>query len=275
MQNLHTISPTIITILSFLLFSLTLPNDSYSSRRQKSSELPIDHNFQPKLGTYYYDVFLKNIKIGKGTISVQKEGDIYTISVTGKTNSSITALYKIRYRGMSELKVSPLQPIKAKITQQSGKKKKETQISFTENNVVHSREIRSTKEITTKIRDKIVHSETFVLDPFSTVFLIRRLNWHVGMEETFDLFTGKKQYELKLICQSTQLVKIGGISRQAWVIIPEITSYKKGVKKTRNSFKIYLSLDKEKEILKISGTPKPGSVIAKLRKFSPISPEKQ
>lgn len=271
MKNTTTRVVLFITIFAFV--SLTPPAISFAktqeSKKETVSLLSLDDEFQPQEGTYYYDVFLNRLKLGKGAISVKKEEDFYTIAVEGKTKRKVSLVYKARYRGEVRIDPSPLKPIEANIVQTSGKKKKEIEIKFTSEKAIESREVRSENNTITKIKETEIQSDTFILDPFSTLFLLRQLDWHVGMAEVFDIYSGKKQYELKLICEGIDDVESSGAIRTAWVIRPEITSIKKGVKKTRSHFRVYLSTDTFKEILKISGSPKIGKVVAKMRRFAP------
>lgn len=259
-----------LIILSLVLYTLCLAAPQ-ETKKETVSEFALDTEFKPQHGTYYYDVFLNGMKLGKGAISVVFEDGFYKIAVAGKTRKNVSMLYKARYRGQVKIDPSPLAPVEANIVQKSGKKKKEIELKFTSNKSIESRETRFENNKITKIKEREVQSDTFILDPFSTVFLLRQLDWHTGMAEVFDIYSGKKQYELKLVCEGLGYVELSKKPQEAWVIRPEITSIKKGVRKTTSNFKVYLSTDKEKEILKISGNPQIGKVVAKLRRFAPAA----
>ncbi len=244
------------------------------TKKESVSLLALNREFKPQQGTYYYDVFLNGLKLGKGTIGVLSENGFYKVVVAGKTRKKVSILYKARYRGEVKIEPSPLSPIEANIVQTSGTKKKEIELKFTSNKTIESRETRFENNKINKIKEKEVQSDTFILDPFSTLFLLRQLDWRVGMAEVFDIYSGKKEYELKLVCEGIEYLESSGQRRAAWVIKPEITSIKKGKRKTRSNFRVYLSTDKYKEILKISGTPKIGKIKAKLRRFVPVNSPK-
>lgn len=265
---------TLILVLLLILFHTCCLASPEESKKETVSLLALDTEFNPREGTYYYDVFLNGLKLGKGTIGLLKENGVYKIIVSGKTREKLSLLYKVRYRGEVRVEPSPLTPIDANIVQSSGAKKKEIELKFTSNKTIESRETRSENNKVSKIKEREVESDTFILDPFSTLLLLRQLDWHIGMAEVFDIYSGSKEYELRLVCEGVDNVESSGKTRAAWVIRPEITSIKKGKRKTRSNFKVYLSTDKSKEILKISGSPDVGKIVAKLRRFVPVNGKK-
>lgn len=239
-------------------------------KKVTTSELDVDPEFQPLSGVYYYDLFLNALRVGKATITVKKEGDLYGIQVKAKTRKAVQSLFKVRYKGEVRMQPQPIRPIAADIESQSGEKKKEVSIRFPETNRIAITETKSNQGKTTKSSEYVLESETFLLDPFSTIFLVRSLDWHVGMAEVFDIFTGKRQYELRLLCQSVANLKLGGVMRDVWVIQPEIVTLTHLRKTKLSNYSIYLSKDEQKDILMISGEPKLGRMVAKMRKFSKL-----
>lgn len=262
----------LLTLLALTIPTISCQAETENIKKQSSAELLTDPEFRPELGTYYYEVFWGNVRVGKATITIDQENDLYKVIVIAKTSSAVNLFYKARYRGEVEMKPYPLKPIKGTITEKSKKKKKEVKIRFPREDTVEAVATESNDDKNTTVTESEFTSETFILDPFSTVFLVRHLDWYVGMAEVFDIFTGKEQIELKLLCDSITSLKIAGKQRQAWVIIPETTSYKEDKRVTKSEFKVYLSRDAKKEILKIEGTPRIGQVVAKFRKFAPLPP---
>lgn len=263
-------------ILLFLLLFLQIISanpclaDTESIKKQSSAELVVDPEFDPELGTYYYDVYWQKVRVGKATITLKKENDQYTVIVFGRTTSKVNLFYKAKYRGEVALEPDPLKPIKANIIETAGRKKKQTQIVFPQKDTAEATEVESIGDKKTNIEERTFTSETFVLDPFSAVFLVRHLDWHVGMAEVFDIYTGEKEYEIKLFCHSVTSLEVDGIQREAWVIIPYTTSLQKEKRETKSEFTVYLSKDAKKEILKIEGAPRIGRVVAKINKFVPL-----
>ncbi|BHH82606.1 DUF3108 domain-containing protein [Desulforhopalus sp. 52FAK] len=249
-------------------FAETLVDSSQVTERKTSSgELDILSEFDPTPGTYYYDVFLKGTKLGRASIAVDRTGDEYVVAVKARTRGILKHLYKVKYKGEVAVTRNPLLPQTAKIIEQTGRKKKTINAEFESHDriVVTEEEVKGNNPA--KVKTKEYESESFILDPFSIVFLIRSLDWQVGTSEVFDLFTGTKQYEIHLLCPEETALTIDGVLRPCWVIVPETRTLKEPREVKMSGFKIYLSKDERKEILKITGDPKIGRIVADLRKF--------
>ena len=238
-----------------------------TERKATSGELDILKEFDPTPGTYYYDVFLKGTKLGRASIAVDRNGDEYVVAVKARTRGILKHLYKIKYKGEVAVTRNPLQPQTAKIIEQTGSKKKTINAEFESHNRIVVKEEESKGNNPPKFKTKEYESESFILDPFSIVFLIRSLDWQVGTSEVFDLFTGAKQYEIHLRCKEETVLTVDGVVRPCWVIVPETRTLKTPQEVKMSGFKIYLSQDERKEILKITGDPKIGRIVANLRKF--------
>ena len=121
-------------------------------------------------------------------------------------------------------------------------------------------------------QDYFFESESFILDPFSTLFLVQSLDWHVGMAEVFEIVTGKRHYELRLNCDRETTLQIAGEPRDAWVINPRAVKVSdKNEKPRMTSYEIFLSQERTREILLISGKSKVGRVEVRKRKFEPFA----
>ena len=68
-----------------------------------------------------------------------------------------------------------------------------------------------------------IHTDRFTIDPFTATYLVRGLDWKVGVEKVFDVYPGKYQYELRLRCESLVTIDFNGEKRKAWVIVPKVT----------------------------------------------------
>ncbi len=259
--------PLLFLMLLYVPFAKSEAEEQ--SRKENSGNLPLDVEFHPEPGTYHYDVFWRKMRVGKAAIIIERDGEYYRVIVSGKTNKKISMFYKAKYRGEVKVKPRPLVPVKAEIREQTGKKSKTINIDFPDTDRVEAIEVKKETGKESRVTKREFMSETFVLDPFSTVFLIRQLDWEVGMAEVFDLFTGKKQYELMLLCNSVVKVPMGKATREAWLILPRLRSLDGEERERDNSFKVYLSKDERKEVLKIEGVPKIGRVEARMKKFQP------
>jgi len=231
---------------------------------------PDDCCFLPYFGTHYYDVFFQDYLIGRATIEVTKQDDAYQVRVNAKTRSVLNALYKVKYKGEVAFNTDPVTPISATIEEQTGSKSKKYAMNFAENQVSVT-EVEKKGKQPAKVKEKEYSSENFVLDPFSTIYLIRSIAWEDGLTEIFDVITGNKHYELRLVCTGTTTVPINGDNRGAWVIQPQTRNVDKPESLSEEGkWTILVSRDDMREILKIAGHPKIGRVAAELRKFEKI-----
>ena len=126
------------------------------------AKLPLDPDFKPTLGTYIYDVFWQGSRIGKAMISIEQEGDLYKISVNAKTNSTLSMLYKFRYKGEVKVEPSPFKPIEASVEEDSGRKKKNIEIQFPQTDRAESIEVKNRRR-----QDQISETENRNLRVFS------------------------------------------------------------------------------------------------------------
>lgn len=236
-------------------------------RKASSGELSFVEGFSPPSGTYHYDVFLQGAKLGRATIAVDGEAGGYRVAVTARTRGVLKYLYRVKYRGEVKITSDPLEPSVARIVEHTGNKEKRIHAEFEKPNKIVATEEEIEGDSSPKVKTKEYDSESFILDPFSTVFLIRSLDWELGTAEVFDVFTGTKQYELYLLCVAEEAVDVGGKVRLCWVITPETRTLEKPQEIKMSGFRIYLSKDERKEIVKIVGHPKIGRIVANLRKF--------
>lgn len=250
------------------VMAIAKAQENDTARKNTSAELILDEDFNPRSGAYYYDVFLNSMRIGKATIQVRQDGDWLVIGVTAKTRTFLSSFYKIKYKGEAVVSPNPIIPVAANIEEQTGSKKKTTQMLFPRPDKITAVQIESKNGKESKRTEQEFNSNSFVFDPFTTVFLIRSLKWELGTQEIFDVFSGKKQYQLELICQGETVLDIAGKLRETWQIVPQTRSLEEPYKIKISGFVVYLSKDSKKEILKITGDPKIGRIVARMRKFS-------
>lgn len=240
--------------------------ETESARNKSTAELNMNEQDDIS-GTSYYDVFLNSLRIGKATIEVEKEGDDFILKVAARGRSNLSNLYS--YKGKVAMSANPIQPNHAVVEEQTGSKHKMTLIEFPEPDRVTAVQVETRRGKKPKRTEKEFSSESFVLDPFSTVFLLRSLNWKAGATEVFDIFTGNKQYELELFCRGETAVEVEGTVRDVWEIVLQTRSLeepKKNKKNKMSRYVVYLSRDSRRDILKITGKAKMGRIVASMRK---------
>jgi hypothetical protein len=90
---------TAIKLLFVLAFVYAANEASGSSAGSVPSVLALDPEFQPQLGTYYYNVQWLDSEIAKVKFTVAREGDFYKLKVKAKTKNLFDVVYKLRYKG--------------------------------------------------------------------------------------------------------------------------------------------------------------------------------
>ena len=229
------------------------------------ARLAIDEDFNPLAGAYSYDLFLNGVRLGKASLEVKKTGDDFILKVAARTRSVFNSVY--RYRGHAVMSPKPVQPSEAVIEEKKGSKTKTFLLKFPEPNRASAVQIEAGPGKEPKQTHQEFSSESFVLDPFSTVFLIRSLDWRVGDVQVFDILTGKKQYELQLTCRGDTVLDVSGQQREAWEIVAQTRSLEPPRKIKLSGFVISLAKDSHREILKVTGRHKIGRIVVDMRKI--------
>jgi len=262
-----------IATLFYIAFFSLIPFSSRiiaSESETQNKPLPVDHKFTPRAGTYYYLFDLNDIGIGSGSVSIGKEGDLYKVNISAQTNSSIDRLYRIRYKGENLINTDS-HPVESKINQLVKSVKKDTIISFHEDGTIKTIEKKYNKG-KTDLNTREIHTEKFTLDPLSVTYLVRILDWKVGVEQVFDLYNGKDKYLLRLKCNGKTTFYSGEEYREAWIITPAINRITKGGddnKKKPIEMKILVSADEMKDVLEIEASYKFGHLRAIMERFAP------
>jgi hypothetical protein len=260
-------------LVSFAVIFMSLGGVQFASGWDLERNVPhstVDPKFQPRPGTYYYLFDLNSMSIGTGRVTIDREGDLYKMLVTAQTNSTIDHLYRMRYRGENIINTDHISPVETSIQQQVRSVKKDTTIHFQNDGTIKTTEKKSDKGKTSQ-DEREIRTERFTLDPFSVTYLVRVLDWSVGVEQIFDLYTGKGQYELRLKCSGTKVIEAGQEKRNAWVIIPSVKKMdgEEDSKKMPIEMKIYVSADELKDVLEIDASYKIGRLRALMERFEP------
>lgn len=218
-------------------------------------------------GRYEYTVSWQGIPAASATVEINSNLNQLKILASAKTYSGIDLFYKLRYHAEGIISADDFSPIRTSLVQQENSRRKVTEISFLEGGEIDS--TRDTGKETTRIR---FNPNNFTLDPFSAAFLARSLSWEPGISREFDTFNGKTRYLIRLTCTDLQKLKVNGQDRDVWVITPEVTNLS-GVPKKNSKLRrasIYVTADKEREIIKLVSDVFIGSVTTKLDSFTPF-----
>jgi hypothetical protein len=267
-----------ISAMAFLFMmsvAWSVPVDAFGTNGDGDSRsLSIAPDFKPRLGKYYYNVNFNHVNIGNANIVIGRDGDLYKVQVNAQSIGMVDSLYRLRYRGEATLGTDPLSPVETKMQQEVRSTEKDTTIKFQDNGTIKTVEKKSDNGNTATYDVRRVQTDRFTMDPFSAAYLVRGLDWKVGVEKVFDVYPGKYQYELRLKCDSLVTVDINGEKRKAWVIIPTVTNLDpqkraEALKKKPMSTRIYVSADDLKDVLKIEASHTLGNFRVLMVRFDP------
>ena len=227
-------------------------------------------NFQPRLGTYYYKIKWGNLKAAEAKISMQAEGDYYRIIADAKPTEFIDNIYRIRYRGEGVINAEDYTAVESVFEDRTRSREIRTEIHYRDSGEIESVTVKKKKKKPPITKVRKFEPEGEVLDAFSAVFLALSFDWHVGLSEQFEVFTGKKSYLVTLVCVGTTEVEHREKGVACWVIVPTVVDTSKPDKKPRfTKTKIYLSADPSRAVLKVKTKAGIGTVRAKLKGFEP------
>ncbi len=269
------IALAIITIILFWgVFQKLHADDQVISGTKP--QLVKDPDFKPRLGTYYYCFEYNSMNLGTAWVSITREGDFHRMEVSARTSDTIDYIYRIRYRGVNFTDLDPLSPLETRIQQQVRSNEKDIVMRFQQNGNVKTTQKYIEKGVIVDGTVRNFHAEKFTTDPFSATYLARGLEWKPGLEQIFEVYNGKKRYELNLKCTGRTAVEMPGGKRDAWVIVPsakeiEDDGRKVELKKRPSSMKIYLSADELKDVLRIEASHTIGSFLVLLDRFEPAA----
>ena len=252
-----------------------IPVDVFGTNGDDNSRsLSIDPEFKPRLGKYFYNVNFNSVNIGNANITIDRDGDLYKVQVKAQSIGLVDSLYRLRYRGEAIMGTDPLSPVETKMQQEVRSTEKDTTMKFQDNGTIRTVEKKSENGNTVTYDVHKIQTDRFTMDPFSATYLVRGLDWKVGVEKVFDVYPGKYQYELRLKCDSLVTIDINGEKRKAWVIIPTVTNLDpeqraEALKKKPMNTKIYVSADELKDVLKIEASHTLGNFRVLMVRFDP------
>ena len=223
-----------------------------------------DHkNFQPRLGTYTYDVSWAGIPAATAEVEVDKDGMAYHISTKVRTARGIDLLYRLRYNADGWVSTADLHPLRSKFLTEENSKVKFAELTFKDNGEIYA--IRGKKGKAPEQKTFTTGNLTF--DPFSASFVARSMEWEKGQSRVFDTYNGKSRYLIHLSCIDIIETKLNGVMKKIWVISPSVQKINDKAKSKLREARIYVTADEHREILKIESEVFVGTVHTVLSSF--------
>lgn len=240
-------------------------------RKYAAQALARDPEFDPPLGTYHYKVTWQRAGIAKAKINVSRENGNYKIGIRAKTLNILDKIFRLRYKGEGQISAEDLAPVLMHMEHRTGSSRRQTLVEFHDDGTIESVRVKRKVGKKTKTKKRVIESDSFTIDPFSAMFMARSLEWEIGESQSFQVFTGKYRYMVKLNCQGKTHINAPGKQRDAWVITSSVKNMDKPKRKSKmGETIILLSADKAKEVLLIKSKTKYGKVTASLMKFKPM-----
>lgn len=258
-------------VLISLIISVVGPTFALQPPEQNpevGSNLP--HEFNPRLGTFYYVIHWVDSKVADATITIERDGNYYRMIADEETTKFLDRIYRIKYRGETVIRAEDLSPVETVINQERGKNKQTEQIRYDADGKAEVVVRKTEPDASLKHESYLINEETFAIDIFSAIFLARSFDWQKNESQQFDVFSGRKRYLVTLDCIGKTVFKEGEINIDAWVIRPGVLKQNDPNAKTRHSkARVYLSADKSRDLLKIKTNIGLGTVKMKLIRYEP------
>lgn len=265
-----------LLLLMFCGFMLLPTGQSLATEPTKNAKVKINHTFSPPLGIYTYKVKWGVISAGRATVTFSREGEYYRVIADARAVGGVDKIYKLRYRGESEIDAEDLTPVRTVLTSREGKRSKENVIDYQEDGQLTTTVTSSKKGKKSNTNSQKLQFEAQVFDPFSAIFLARQVEWHEGFAQEFEIFTGSSHYLVELNAAGKKMISAAGALQEAWVIVPTIENLSQPEKGSKvDSAVIYLSADERKELLKIESKVFIGKIVVTLDSFQPEAPEEK
>lgn len=233
--------------------------------------------FQPRLGTFHYEIHWVKTHIATATVTIERDGEHFRLSADQKSTKTLDRIYRVRYRGASRVKVDNLTPDESIIHEEVKKRKKKQETSYDEKSKTATVVESSIGKDNAVIKEKTyeLNTDSGIVDVFSAIFLARSFDWSVGERHQFQIFTGKKQYQVSMDCIGTGKLRAAGTTIPVYIIRPGIrrTDKEKNSKRTSkivNKTRIFISADESRDIVKVKSESGFGNVYLRLVKYQKI-----
>lgn len=264
---------TVLVLLAFLLPLSLAAEGEFVGPGEIQVTTPIYRpnfeEFEPRLGTYTYEVSWQGIPAAEAKVTIDQEGLRYQMSAFARTYSAIDIFYKLRYRAQGLISAVTFLPERTLVENRENSRVKTVEMNFRPDGMISSVFKRNDNNQEFFNFDP----QNLTLDPFSAAFMARSLEWQKGETKTFDTFNGKSRYLISLTALGRETITFAGKSQDVWVISPRVQKVTEpnGPQKL-NSAKIYVTADRSRDVLQIVSSVFVGSVKTTLVGFDPAPP---
>lgn len=226
--------------------------------------------FQPRLGTFHYEIHWVKTRVATSTVTIEQDGEFFRLTADQKSTKFLDRIYRIRYRGTTQVKVQDLSPDESIIHEEVKKRKKKQETSYdAQSKTATVVETRSNDDQTVVEKKTYeLKTDSGIVDVFSAIFLARSFDWSVGERHQFLIFIGDKQYQVTMDCIGKRNLSVADTVIPVYIIRPGTRRTDKAKEsKIANKTRIYISADESRDIVKVKSESGFGSVYLRLVKY--------
>jgi hypothetical protein len=226
--------------------------------------------FQPRLGTFHYEIQWVKTRVATSTVTIERDGEFFRLTADQKSTKFLDRIYRIRYRGATQVNVQDLSPDESIIHEEVKKRKKKQETSYDAQSktatVVETRSKNDQAAVQKKTYE--LKTDSGIVDVFSAIFLARSFDWSVGERHQFLIFIGEKQYQVTMDCIGMSKLSVVDTVIPVYIIRPGIRRTDKAKEsKIAKKTTIYISADESKDIVKVKSESGYGTVYLRLVEY--------
>jgi hypothetical protein len=222
-------------------------------------------------GSYEYKISWAALPVARASIEVRSENrdstDLITISALARSSRLVNLFYSLNHLSETVLVRDTLAPLVYHYIQRENSKLRSVEIAYGESGEIKTK---LWKDKDFKLyEERKFSTESYMLDPLSAGYMARLAPGFVGEQYDYDVYNGKHRFLISLKIESKEKIKIAGVEREAFKVVPSVRKLtdSEGEKRLRSAT-IWVSADDRRDILKLNSEVFFGAITAELIKFT-------
>lgn len=245
------------TFLNSLLVVLLFSGVSHAGR--KPVKPPYKKNEKLVFDVSYFGVVGGTAVLEVAGLKKVGGREAYHIISTARTNEFFSKVYYVRDIIQTYIDKEHLYPLRMKINQHEGDKKRKAEILFDQEN-------KKAIEVKDKNRKVVYNMVGNVQDSLSSLFYIRTMDLKVGKDIVFDAYASRKSWQLIIKVLKKETIKVAAGTFKT-VLVKPILKYN-DVFINKGDVYIWLSDDEKKIPVKMKSKIVIGAFTAELTSYS-------
>ena len=235
-----------------LVFSMTLlfPMSCYPLEHKQAFSIP---------ETLKFRLIYAGVKVGESSLTIQAIDEHIVITSSADSSGFISMFFTVKDRVKSTLTIDEygrMIPLSYKINLREGGYRRDKEVTFqlSEGRVIYQDFIKETKEY--------LETSPDVVDPLTSIYLIRERELVIGKTELIKIYDSKKFWDVEVLILRKETIKTPAGVFDTIVVRPLMKS--EGIFKRSGPMNIYLTDDTKKIPVKLVTKISLGNVIAEL-----------